>query len=143
MEHKHPQTPIYFEGDVIFTVDEQLQGLMQYLFDNRVTTFNSCQNNIEDKVWIELSLFDWLIITENAYKQRRTNNFYYFSEDECEVKLLSGDDGQLDEANNEWIEGDNVIWSASVRFPRTLLSEFEALIRTVIDKTPMPEWEED
>ena len=143
METEHPQAPIYFNDGVIFTVDEKLQGLMQYLFDIRVTTFNSCQDNIDEKIWIELSLYDWLIITENAYAQRHGNGFYDFTEENCEVILLSHDDGYLDDNRNEWIEGDNVIWSASVRFPGTLLTEFEALIREVIATAPMPSEEND
>lgn len=48
---------------------------------------------------------------------------------QCEVKLHSSDDGHPNDDDQEWIEGDNLIWSAGVRFKKYLLPAFEKLIR--------------
>jgi hypothetical protein len=137
MSNEHPQAPIYSNNDVVFTVDVKLQALIQYMFDRRIIAFNSSQNNAGGMIWIELSLMDWLAITKNAYTQRKTNDLYYFIEDHCRVALHSDNDGCLDEEKNEWIEGDNVIWDVCIRFPNTLLTEFEKQIMPVLDMFPL------
>lgn len=136
MTTEHKQAPIYDNGEVVFTVDEKLQGLLQYFFDSDICTFNSCQDNVGGTVWIEFLLYDWLEIIEAAYTQHRTNNheFYYFAEENCDVRLHAQDDGCLDEDKDEWIEGEELIWNASVRFPGEFLEQFDDLIKDIIEK---------
>jgi hypothetical protein len=61
---------------------------------------------------------------------------YDFIEEECEVLLLSRDDGQPDENDEYWIEGENLIWTASVRFPKQYLKAFEQYVRSTLDDSP-------
>lgn len=118
------------EGEVVFSVDEKLQPLIQFLYDNGFDTFNSCENNVQGTCWIEYELGDWIAIKEIAFRSD-PQDLYRFIEEECHVELLSCDDGSPDD-NDEWIEGEELIWTASVRFPKELLPAFEELIRTTI-----------
>jgi len=136
MEHK--QAPITYDGEVVFEVDEKLQGLIQFLWDKGLTTFNSCEDNTKGNAWIEFELEDWAAINEIAFLSE-SREFVEFVEEACEVKLLSFDDGHPDENDEYWIEGENLIWSASVRFPKELLENFEQLIRFNLEHVDMDE----
>lgn len=128
---KHNQVPVRYEDETIFTVDEKLQSLIQYLFDNGFETFNSCQDNAGGAIWIQYALEDWILITEIAFLGE-SRDLHEFIEEQCEVLLLSCDDGEPDENDEYWIEGENLIWSASVRFPKEYLEVFEDEIRNTI-----------
>lgn len=71
---------------------------------------------------------DWIEMSELSFRSE-SQDLYRFIEESCNVELLSHDDGQPDEKDEYWIEGENLIWSASVRFPRKFLSKFEKLVR--------------
>src|SRR5665647_2754928 len=114
---EHRQAPIIDNGEVVFSVDEKLQTLIQFLYDNDFVTFNSCEDNVEGTCWIEYLLEDWIAINEIAFRTE-SQDLYQFIEEECEVGLLSCDDGCPDENDEDWIDGENLIWSASVRFPK-------------------------
>jgi hypothetical protein len=130
---KHKQAPIIVEGDTLFSVDEKLQSLIQFFFDNEYETFNSCEDNVGGTCWIEFELSDWINISEIAFR-REPQDLYRFIEDECNVNLLSFDDGHPDDDDEYWIEGESLVWSASVRFPKDSLATFEELIRaTLVD----------
>ena len=73
-------------------------------------------------------MFSWMEITTTAFNSE-VRSLYDFIEEECEVLLLSTDDGQPDETDEYWIDGENLIWSASVRFPKEYLTNFEGLLR--------------
>ena len=128
---EHKQAPIIYDGEVIFSVDEKLQSLIQFYYDNDIITFNSCEENVEGTCWIEYELGDWIEITEIAFRTE-SQDLYQFIEDECEVLLFSSDDGEPDENDDFWIEGENLIWSASVRFANKLIPTFEALVRCIL-----------
>lgn len=130
-EHEHKQASIVVDGEVLFSVDEKLQSLIQFFVDNEIYTFNSCQDNVRGTCWIEYELSDWIDISETSFRSE-SQDLYRFIEDECEVILLSTDDGHPDEEDVYWIEGENLIWSASVRFPKKLLPTFEALMRATL-----------
>ncbi len=129
MEHK--QAPITYEGEVIFEVDEKLQSLIQFLFDNGYETFNSCEDNVEDTTWIQYGLDHWKLINEIAFRSR-PHDLYDFIEEHCFVELRSRDDGHPDEDDEYWIEGNSIHWTASVRFPKEFLELFEQLIRAAL-----------
>jgi len=131
-EKVHQQAPIYVDDELVFTVDEKLQSLIQFLVDNFFITFNSCQDNIQDKCWIEFNLSDWLELSEISF-QSDAKSLVQFIEDECEVLLLSCDDGCPSKNNEYWITGEKLIWSASVRFHKKLIPEFEKIIRATIE----------
>ena len=128
MPMDHKQAPISHGGETIFTVDEKLQSLIQFFVDKGIMTFNSCEDNTNGNAWIEFGLGDWLFINEVAFRSE-SRDLYEFIEEQSEVKLLSSDDGYPDEDDEYWIEGEDLIWSASVRFPKELLEVFEQLIR--------------
>ena len=130
-EENHKQAPILHEGEVIFTVDEKLQSLIQFLCDKNILTFNSCEHNVMGTTWIQYSLFDWMELEEIAFKSE-TRDLYDFIQEACEVLVLSCDDGHPDENDEYWIEGENLIWSASVRFPKEYLETFELLMRETL-----------
>jgi len=130
---EHKQMPIMEDGEEIFQVDEKLQSLIQFLWDQDIFTYNSCQDNVHDTVWIEYELNSWIYISTIAYKNKSLELFH-FIEEACHVLLLSTDDGELDENDEYWISGENLIWSASVRFHKELLPDFEELIRNVLDE---------
>ena len=58
----------------------------------------------------------------------KNRDLYQFIEEDCEVKLHSLDDGHPD-GDDEWVEGESLTWTASVRFKKRLLPAFEKLIR--------------
>lgn len=131
-KQEHEQAPIIIEDEVIFSVDAKLQSLIQFLCDNGILTFNSCEDNVGGTCWVEYELSDWLKISEIAFRSE-SQDLYRFIEEECDVGLLSWDDGCPDENDEEyWIEGENLIWSASVRFPKERLPIFEKLMRSTI-----------
>ena len=128
----HRQMPIIENGEEIFKVDEDLQSLMQFFCDQNIITYNSCQDNSGKRIWVEYDLESWIYIKTLAYKSE-SYELVQFIDEICQIELLSCDDGHPDENDEHWIPGENLIWSASVRFPRNFLPEFEALIRELID----------
>ena len=137
---KHEQAPIIVNAEVLFWVDEKLQTLIQFLWDNNVKTYNSCEDNVEGTCWVEYQLADWIEISEIAFRSV-PQDLYLFIEEECDVKLQSCDDGQPDENDEYWIDGDNLIWTASVRFPKELLPTFESVIKATLVE-PILNWDE-
>lgn len=135
-KREHKQTPILEDGEVVFSVDEKLQSLIQFYWDNGIQTFNSCQDNVRGTCWIEYELSDWLEISEISFRSS-TQELYRFIVEQCEVLLLSDDDGEPDGNDEYWLEGTDLIWSASVRFPKKLLPAFETLIRSTFAELPM------
>ena len=132
-KNEHRQAPIIDNDEVVFSVDEKLQTLIQFLYDNDFITFNSCEDNVEGTCWIEYLLEDWIAINEIAFRTE-SQDLYQFIEGECKVLLLSSEDGYLDENDEYWIDSEDLIWSASVRFPKELLPIFEELLRaTLVD----------
>lgn len=130
-KREHKQAPIIVDGEVAFSVDEKLQSLIQFLWDKGIFTFNSCQDNVRDTCWIEYDLADWLEMSEISFRSE-SQSLYQFIEDECEVLLLSTDDGDMDENDEYWLPGENLIWSASVRFHKKLIPVFEEIIRATL-----------
>jgi len=130
-ETGHKQAPIIVDGEVDFYVDEKLQGLIQFLWDKDILTFNSCEENVIDTTWIEFSLFDWMELVEIAFKSE-SRDLYDFIQEACDGNLLSCDDGHPDENDEYWIEGEEQIWSASVRFPKEYLGTFEQYVRDLL-----------
>jgi hypothetical protein len=131
-EYNHKQTPIIVDGVVVFTVDKKLQSLIQFLTDNEIHTFNSCQNDELGTCWIEYDLNDWLKISEISF-QTESQSLYNFIQDECEVLLTSCDDGYYEDYDDIRHFGDNLIWSASVRFNKKFIPEFEEIIRATLE----------
>jgi len=131
-DYEHKQTPIIVDGVVVFSVDKKLQNLIQFLTDNKIHTFNSCQNDELGTCWIEYDLSDWLKISEISFRSE-SQSLYHFIQDECEVLLTSCDDGYSDEYEDFWHIGDNLIWSASVRFNKNLINKFEEIIRASLE----------
>jgi hypothetical protein len=132
LDYQHMQLPIIVDREVVFTVDEKLQSLIQLLTDNEINTFNSCQDDSNDSCWIEYDLSDWLELSEISFRSE-SQSLYQFIEDECEVLLLSCDDGCHDEHTKYWHYGDNLIWSALVRFNKKLIPDFEEIIRDTLE----------
>ncbi len=128
MTVQHRQAPITEDGKVIFTVDKKLQSLIQFYWDHGIDTFNSCQDNVGKTCWIEYELSDWIFMSEMSFRSE-SQALYGFIQEHCKVILLSSDNGQPDENDEYWIDGDELIWSASVRFPKELIPEFEKLVR--------------
>ena len=96
--------------------------------------------NVEGTCWIQFELVDWIEI-ETAFSTQ-SQDLYRFIEEECHVELRSRDEGEPDENDEYWIEGENLIWSASVRFPKERLRTFEKVIRTtLVDSIPDSEEE--
>ena len=127
---EHRQSSIRVNDGIGFTVDTKLQGLIQYLWDSEIFTFNSCEDNVRNKSWIEFELDCWIELYEIVFRHGR--ELYEYIIEKCEVTLLAQDDGRLDQENKYWIEGDNLIWSASVRFPKEEINLFEDLVRDAI-----------
>lgn len=136
MSLEHKQAPITYEGEIIFTVDEKLQSLIQFFVYKGIETFNSCEDNTNGNAWIAFELEDWMFINEIAFRSE-PRDLYAFIEEQCEVELRSQDDGEPDENDEYWIEGEHLIWGASVRFPKELLDDFEQLIRFNLEHVDM------
>ena len=56
------------DGNAVFPVDEGIQSLVQYLFDKGIQTFNSCEANFDEYIWVEYKLEDWMGITSRAFQ---------------------------------------------------------------------------
>jgi hypothetical protein len=125
----HKQVPILRDGETIFTVDEGIHSLLQYLFDKGIQTFNSCEANFDDYIWVEYKLEDWMGITSRAF-QGNTYELMEFIEMKCALDL-GYDTGCIDEDDN-WIEYDDLIWTAGIRFPKEELEIFEQLLRETL-----------
>jgi len=132
----HRQVPIMENGEEVFKVDEHLQGLLQFFCDQNIITYNSCQDNSGKRVWVEYDLESWIYIKTLAYKTKQYE-LTHFIDEICQIDLLSCDDGCSDENDEYWIPGEDLIWSASVRFPKEFLPEFEALIRELFDSVDL------
>ena len=135
-EKKHKQVPITDrDGDTVFEVDEGIHALIQYLYDKGVKTFNSCEDNFdgEDSVqiaWIQFSLDAWMGITSMAFNGN-SRELFEFINFACNVDLRPFDDAYIDEDDEIW-GGDNLLWTASVRFNREYLAEFEQLLQETL-----------
>ena len=70
-------------------------------------------------------------VTTAAFHSK-ARDLYNFIEDECQIFLLVTDDGQPDENEEDLLEGDELIWAASVTFPKERLVEFEGLLRETL-----------
>ena len=134
---EHKQAPIVQDGEVVFTVDEKLQSLVQYLLDNGFETYHSCEDDIDGMTFIEYAIDDWIAITEIAFRNRN-RELYEFIIDQCDVLLQPFDDGHPDERDEYWVEGDNLVWIASVTFPSQYLPKFEKLVRSVLQLQQRP-----
>ena len=78
-------------------------------------------------------LDDWMMLSNISFKSAE-QSLYRFIEKDCQVLLLSHDDGNLDASEDCWIQGKELIWSASVRFPKKLITEFEAfMVQTIAE----------
>ena len=108
-------------------IDKGLEDLMATLWCQGITTYNSCIENTlnengEVTTWLEVELNDWQKLVSRAFHTDK--DLYYWIEEFCKVELLCTDDGMPDpEDDDQWIEGDYLVWSASVRFPRKLLDQ--------------------
>ena len=131
MDTEHKQAPIIVDGEIEFHVDEKLQSLIQFLCDKNILTFNSCEDNVRGTTWIQFLLFDWMEVEEIAFRSG-IRELYDYIQEECEVKLQSRDDGHPDENDEYWIEGEDLIWTASVRFPKERLKIFEQYMRETL-----------
>jgi hypothetical protein len=124
MKHKQKQMPC---GTL---VDEGLATLLSVLWDRGCRTYNSCQHNVPDpngvvQAWIELDASDWQrIVTRSFYVDRE---LYEFIEEFVTVQLLHTDTGYPDPESDDWIEGDDLFWTASIRFPSRLIGTAERL----------------
>jgi hypothetical protein len=131
-EYHHKQAPIIKDGELVFEVDEKLQSTIQLLLDNWIATFNSCQDNIHGTCWIEFELGGWKYLVNTSF-QSPEQLLYTYIEDQCEVKLDFCDSGHFESEDEDvWIEGDELYWSASVRFPKEDIPIFESLLKTTI-----------
>lgn len=125
---KHEQ--IEFNG---IEIDRGLEDLMATLWVQGIKTYNSCIENTLDAngevtTWVEIDLSDWQKLVSRAFHTDK--DLYYWIEEFCRVELLCTDDGMPDpEDDDQWLEGDYLIWTASVRFPRKMLEQ-AALIFT-------------
>jgi hypothetical protein len=131
---EHKQTPIIVDGVVVFSVDKKLQSLIQFLTDNEINTFNSCQNDELGTCWIEYDLSDWLKVSEISFRSE-SQSLYNFIQDECEVLLISCDDGYYEDYDEIRHLGDNLIWSASVRFNKKFIPDFEKVVRATLEES--------
>lgn len=108
-------------------IDKGLEDLMATLWCQGIKTYNSCVENVlnadgEVTTWVEIDLADWQRLVNRAYLVDR--ELYHWIEEHCDVKLLCTDNGFPDpEDDDQWIEGEYLIWTASVRFPRRLLDQ--------------------
>lgn len=131
-EYHHKQVPIVKDGERIFEVDEKLQSTIQLLIDNWIATFNSCQDNVRGTCWIEFELDGWKYLVNTFFKSPE-QLLYRYVEDHCEVKLNFYDNGHYDSEDEDlWIEGEELNWSASVRFSKEDIPLFESLLKTTI-----------
>ena len=46
------------DGEIVFTVDEKLQSLVQYLLDNGFETYHSCEDDIDGMTTFTLDTSD-------------------------------------------------------------------------------------
>ena len=134
---EHKKAPITRDGEVVYSVDEKLQRLVQFLLDNGIETYHSCEDDIDGMTFIEYPLDDWIAINEIAFRNP-DRELYLFIQDQCDAFTQCFDNGYPDDGEDRWIEGEDLVWIAAVTFPSHYLPRFEKLIRKHLRLPPQP-----
>ena len=130
-DNRLKRVPFVDHGKDISSVEEEFQSIIQFLWDREIDAFDWCMDNEWGIASIHFELFCWMRVTTAAFHSK-ARDLYNFIEDECQIFLLVTDDGQPDENEEDLLEGDELIWGASVTFPKERLVEFERLLRETL-----------
>lgn len=119
------------DDDETIMVDENLVSVLEWLWSYNYCTYNSCQNN-QGRIWIEFDLSSFKALVRTAYEEIKDNTSYVPSLheflEECEKTFHFQVDGRLD-SNDEWVRGDTVMFSVSIRFGHDRFDDFQALLK--------------
>ena len=118
-------------------VDAGMERALSALWSHRVTTFNSCIANAskahlarfgEPVTWIEADANDWQRLLTWGLNQ--CPELLDFLDEHSEMEFLFSDDGwpEGDEGEEYWHTGNHLIFSVSLRFPRSRLDYFTELL---------------
>lgn len=131
MMAEHPQVAV--NG---IEVDEGMERVLSALWGHRVTTFNSCIDNQSESqkrsgepvTWIEVDANDWQRLLTWALNQ--CPELLDFLQQESDAEFLFDDDGwpEGEEGDEYWHTGSHLIFSVSLRFPRSRLDYFTELL---------------
>ena len=122
-DFKHKQVNVVCFGDNI-EVDEGIADLLQMIWKSGFMTFLSCEDNIDNCIWINFPLSDFKSILRIAYKIKPYDGLLDFIDNKTHsVKFQWADDGYVDDTDN-WINGDNLEFDVSLRFDKSLKNEF-------------------
>ena len=126
MDSKHKQVSVDYFGDII-EVDEGIVDLLQMIWKSGFDTLLSCEDNIDNCIWINFELSDFKRIMKSAYSMKREGGIYDFVQEKSHsIYFHFHDDGCTDETDN-WIQGDNLYFDVSLRFNKDLKNEFMVL----------------
>jgi hypothetical protein len=139
-KQKHKQVEADYMGYSIL-VDDKVLPLLRILWDNDIKTYNSCQDN-NGTIWIEFKhISDLQSIIRKAFLKNHIINLgsdkidewrlYEFFIEMCDIRMNVDDNGFLDRDNNEWIEGDDINFSTSLRFNKEYLTAFIKSLKKV------------
>ena len=130
---KHPTKKVYswFSDKETIEIDEEIVDLVQLFWDEEFFTWNSCQDNFGD-IWIEIDIVDFTHIVEMSYDHDDESELYDYLQT-CDTKFQFSDDGYCDEKTNEWISGENQIYTVSLRFPKEDKDKFIKMWKDVFN----------
>ena len=121
-------------------VDAGMERVLSALWSHRVTTFNSCIDNPskahrkkfgEAATWIEMDANDWQSLLTWAHNQ--CTELLDFLDEQGAMDFLFCDDGwpEGEEGEEYWQQGPHLIFSVSLRFPKSQLDYFTELLESV------------
>ena len=122
-------------------VDEGIAPLIEALHAAGAWTWNSCEHQAHrgDFAWVELDLWGFMDLNQRAWTRVKEHyetrdsydpefaNLHGWMEEECEQTFGYEDNGTIDE-NDTWVDGDELGYSVSLRFPREEIALFIELL---------------
>lgn len=136
MDTTHRQVPAVYNDDELIMVDERLATILELLWDHGYETITSCQNqNGYTVIEFEIDSFQSLarlayseVVRDGNVARNEQTSLYKFMSCVCDRTNEVYDNGYVDRITHDWVNGNKLIFSVSVRFKCDRLDEFETLI---------------
>ena len=129
----------YFGRDI--EVDKGIEDLLKMIWDNGYRTYNSCKDNNGD-IWIEFAnseQFQQMIQLSHTFDNNVNGNGFtkdtlrqFFEREYIKITIYVNDDGYVN-GNDEYVSGQNINLSISLRFPKEFKKEFMMLWKETFD----------
>ena len=134
-EHKQVSlfNPVY---DAMVDVDEGMVEILEILWHQlEIPTLLSCEDN-NGKIWIHFDFEDFQDFTSLIFIYNPKFHHHFIIE--CDLDLVIGDDGFVDEDLDEYITGDMLEYSVGFRFDKDKKDEFINGLKTTFTSSNKP-----